>query len=156
MAEVKKWKMRTLALLCLAGALAAQAPLPPGPGRDILSAACASCHAISIVTAKARTEAEWTTLVNAMIDRGARLTKEQNSAVIAYLTRHFGPLEKGKELVENVCILCHELDRVKAQRYSRDQWAGEIKGMLAEGAPVTGEEFDLIVSYLASAYGPAR
>jgi cytochrome c5 len=61
--------------------------------------------------------------------------------------------DRAKELVESVCTLCHEFARVKRQQLSKDEWAGVIKGMLAEGAPLTDEEFSMVVDYLARTYG---
>ncbi len=61
--------------------------------------------------------------------------------------------ERAKELVESVCVLCHEFARVERQELSKDEWAGVIKGMLAEGAPLTDEEFSMVVDYLAKTYG---
>jgi len=62
--------------------------------------------------------------------------------------------DRGRELVENVCTLCHDLARVEKQRMTADEWRGAIKGMLDEGAPVTSEEMSLIVDYLAKNFGP--
>jgi hypothetical protein len=61
--------------------------------------------------------------------------------------------DRAKELVESVCILCHEFARVKRQELSKEEWAGVIRGMLAEGAPLTDEEFSMVVDYLAKTYG---
>lgn len=60
---------------------------------------------------------------------------------------------QGKKLVSEICILCHEIDRVERQHLTKEEWAGWIKGMIAEGAPVTDEEFSVIVDYLAKNYG---
>jgi hypothetical protein len=61
--------------------------------------------------------------------------------------------DRARELVQDVCTSCHDLARVKAQALSKEEWAGLIKGMLSEGAPVSDEEMDLIVNYLAQHYG---
>jgi len=61
--------------------------------------------------------------------------------------------ERARELVQDVCTSCHDLARVKAQSLSKEEWAGLIKGMLSEGAPVSDEEMDLIVNYLAQHFG---
>ena len=61
--------------------------------------------------------------------------------------------ERAKQLVLDVCTSCHDLARVKAQALSKEEWAGLIKGMLSEGAPVSDEEMDLIVNYLAQHFG---
>jgi cytochrome c5 len=60
---------------------------------------------------------------------------------------------QGKKLVGQICVLCHEIERVQKQHFTKEEWAGWIKGMIAEGAPVTDEEFSAIVDYLAKNYG---
>ena len=62
--------------------------------------------------------------------------------------------DRGRELVLDVCTYCHELERVTRQRLTKEQWSDVIKGMVSEGAPVTDEEFSLIVEYLAKNFGP--
>jgi hypothetical protein len=61
--------------------------------------------------------------------------------------------DRARRLVENVCTLCHEFARVQRQELTKAEWAGEIRGMLAEGAPLTDEEFELVVNYLTRTYG---
>jgi len=61
--------------------------------------------------------------------------------------------DPGRELVEDVCTYCHNLDRLEGQQLSREEWRGLIKGMVSEGAPVTDEEFSLILDYLVKHRG---
>ena len=61
--------------------------------------------------------------------------------------------DKGRELFEDICSYCHSLHKVDGKELSKEQWRGLIKGMVSEGAPVTDEEFELIVDYLAKHYG---
>jgi len=61
--------------------------------------------------------------------------------------------DRGRELVEDVCTYCHNLDRLRGKELTRDEWRGMIKGMISEGAPVTDEEFSIILNYLAKNYG---
>jgi mono/diheme cytochrome c family protein len=61
---------------------------------------------------------------------------------------------KARQLVLEACTACHTLDRVKAQRLTRDEWRQEIAGMLSEGVPLTDEELNLVVDYLAKNFGP--
>jgi len=63
------------------------------------------------------------------------------------------PKDRGRELVEDVCTYCHNLERLRGQELSREEWRGLIKGMVSEGAPVTDEEFSLILDYLVKHYG---
>jgi hypothetical protein len=46
------------------------------------------------------------------------------------------------------------LARTARQALTREQWQGLIRGMVDEGAPVTNEEFSMIVDYLAEHFGP--
>jgi len=64
--------------------------------------------------------------------------------------------DPGKKLVEDICSFCHGLTRLKGQAHTRDEWSNVIKGMVSEGAPVTDEEFSLILDYLAKNFGPAE
>lgn len=61
--------------------------------------------------------------------------------------------DRGRELVEDVCTYCHNLDRLRGQHLAREEWRGLIKGMISEGAPVTDEEFSIILDYLVKHYG---
>jgi hypothetical protein len=61
--------------------------------------------------------------------------------------------DRGRELVDDVCTYCHNLDRLRGKELSREEWRGLIKGMISEGAPVTDEEFATILDYLVKNYG---
>jgi hypothetical protein len=61
--------------------------------------------------------------------------------------------DRGRELVEDVCTYCHNLDRLQGKALSREEWRGLIKGMISEGAPVTDEEFSAILDYLVKHHG---
>jgi competence protein ComEA len=64
-----------------------------------------------------------------------------------------GAKDRGRELVRDVCTYCHNLDRLRGQELSREEWRGLTKGMISEGAPVTDEEYSMILDYLAKNYG---
>jgi cytochrome c5 len=120
---------------------------------QLVKTACTSCHALEVVTKKQATRDEWQDVVKAMVDRGAALKPDETAAVTDYLARNFGKQDRAQDLVESVCILCHEFARVARQEKTKDEWAGVIRGMLAEGAPLTDEEFSMVVDYLARTYG---
>jgi hypothetical protein len=61
--------------------------------------------------------------------------------------------DRGRELVENVCTYCHNLDRLRGKELSREEWRGLTKGMISEGAPVTDDELSTILDYLAKNHG---
>jgi mono/diheme cytochrome c family protein len=64
--------------------------------------------------------------------------------------------DRGRELVEDVCTYCHNLDRLRGKELSREEWRGFTKGMISEGPPVTDEELSMILDYLAKNYGTRR
>jgi cytochrome c5 len=143
-------------LFSLAAAVAFAATpgtLPEGPGKKTLESACTSCHALDIVTNKKWDREKWQQVVSKM---DAHLSQEETADVVGYLARHFGPKDPGKQLVEEICSFCHGLAKLKGHEYTRDQWENVTKGMIFEGAPVTEEEFSLILDYLAKNFGPAE
>jgi cytochrome c5 len=143
-----------LLLLAAAVAFAATpATLPEGPGKKTLESACTSCHALDIVTNKKWDREKWQQVVSKM---DAHLSQEETADVVGYLARHFGPKDPGKQLAEEICSFCHGLAKLKGHEYTRDQWENVTKGMIFEGAPVTEEEFSLILDYLAKNFGPAE
>jgi len=139
-------------LLPLAASAAGPVQLPEGAGKKAIEAACATCHGLERVTGKRRGKEEWRAVVQAMADRGALLTREQAPEVVRYLVKNFGK-ERGRELVEDVCTYCHSLAKLTGQELSKQEWRDLIKGMIFEGAPVTDEEFSVIVDYLAKNFG---
>lgn len=79
-----------------------------------------------------------------------------SSGLLLAATGFSAPLPEGpgKKLVEEICSFCHGVSRLEGHAYTRDQWSNVIKGMVSEGAPVTDEEFSLILDYLAKNFGP--
>jgi cytochrome c5 len=63
-------------------------------------------------------------------------------------------LAKGKDLIDSICFWCHEPELIETKQLDKKQWAALIRGMIYEGAPVTEDEFELIVEYLAKNFGP--
>ena len=125
---------------------------------ELVNTVCTSCHKLDVVTQKRVSKDEWRDIVNVMVKKGAPLTPAEAAAVTDFLATKYVRLTPEKEaqaktLVESVCILCHEFARISTEALTRDQWAGEIRGMLAEGAPLTDEEFDIVVDYLTKTYG---
>lgn len=63
-------------------------------------------------------------------------------------------LAKGKELIDGICFWCHEPELMHTQRLTKKEWGELIRPMINEGAPVTNEEFEMIVEYLSKNFGP--
>jgi cytochrome c5 len=130
------------------------AELPAGDARKTIEMVCSRCHALEVVTTKRWSRGEWETSVNAMVEKGAALSSTQTISVVEYLSRNFGKKERGRQLVEDICTYCHNLQKLEGEQLTRVEWRDLTKGMIFEGAPVTEEEFSTILDYLAKYYGP--
>jgi len=82
-------------LVCAAAPLGAQAPapvrLPDGNGKDAVATYCVQCHGLDRVASAGHTPEQWRTVVNMMINDGAKLPKDQADLVTEYLARSFPP-----------------------------------------------------------------
>lgn len=62
----------------------------------------------------------------------------------------------GREVVAHACSQCHSLEIVTRKRLLRQQWEALIDTMIARGAKISDEDFDVIAAYLATQLGPPR
>jgi competence protein ComEA len=85
--------MRALWALLLAGSLRA-ADLPDGPGREIVLAACTTCHRADQIALYRRSKEEWQNIVARMIDRGAQVGKDQVEPLVAYLAKNLAKADE--------------------------------------------------------------
>ena len=158
--------MRTVVVagaIAFAGAAASlaafpQEPAKPEPGEQILSAACLTCHDNRHVDTQARDEAAWTTLVNAEIQRGAKVSADDRPVLIDYLVRLHGPLPDGdgRDILLNVCTQCHDLTRIRRQGRTPEAWLEILDAMLNEGAPLSDQELPVVLRYLARNFRSPR
>lgn len=51
---------------------------------------CSKCHPLTRVESTRHSAAEWKTIVDLMISRGAQLTPEEETVVVDYLATNFG------------------------------------------------------------------
>lgn len=63
------------------------------------------------------------------------------------------PNGAGKDLVMNVCTVCHDLVRITSKRKTKEEWNDIVDQMATKGAKASDEEFDTIVNYLAKNFG---
>lgn len=75
--------------------VAPPSPAEPDPGEALVAERCTACHDMGRIANKHRSEAEWTPVVQRMIEHGAQLTPEQLPQVASYLARAYGPLPAG-------------------------------------------------------------
>jgi hypothetical protein len=92
-----------------------------------------------------------------MFSRVAAVTAAGTILAFAAAGRNESPAkDRARELVEDVCTYCHNLDRLRDKELSREEWLGLTKGMISEGPPVTDEELSMILDYLTKNYGKRR
>lgn len=65
------------------------------------------------------------------------------------------PEGEGKDLVENVCTSCHDLDTAVDTKRTEAEWNKVVDTMKSRGAEATDEEFATIVKYLTKNFGKA-
>ena len=58
-------------------------------GQALMTAQCGRCHPLSRVTSKQKTAAEWKITVDRMITRGAKLTPQEEQALIDFLAQNY-------------------------------------------------------------------
>jgi competence protein ComEA len=56
----------------------------------------------------------------------------------------------GKDVTVKACAPCHEARRAASVRLTRDGWAAVIDGMRKRGAPVSDEDFPVVLDYLST------
>ena len=84
--------MNAGAIFGLTCALAGHAQsLPEGPGSSLVQRTCTVCHSISTVTSVHLNQAGWQATVENMVSRGAQATPDEQSQIVDYLAKNFGP-----------------------------------------------------------------
>ena len=59
-------------------------------GATLVQERCSRCHPLTRVESSSHTSAEWKTIVDQMIARGAQLTPDEETLVVSYLATNFG------------------------------------------------------------------
>lgn len=88
------------------------------------------------------------------------IVKRERLATILTAFLLAGPLQAqdlpdgvGKELVMNVCTVCHDLTRIVSKKRTKEEWNDTVDKMAARGAMASDEEFETIVTYLTKYFG---
>jgi cytochrome c5 len=148
------WLAATMA--CTAAAFSAGQLPPVSPGEKILNTACTSCHELRPIETSALDTEGWSKVVAAMVEKGAPVKKEDEPVLVKYLVNNFGPLPDGpgRAILLNVCTQCHRLDRVRLRGGTRQDWDDLLSHMLNEGAPLSDQEYPILLNYLARNFRP--
>jgi len=64
------------------------------------------------------------------------------------------PLPEGahRDTVQRACSTCHSVQMFTGRRMDRQQWGATVSNMIGRGAKISDDEFDQIVSYLATTF----
>ena len=149
------WVSATVAITTAMGAAVAVAANRTTPqsdkGEQILNESCVSCHDLRPLQVQALDAGGWTKMVNSMIEKGAPVKADDLPVVVEYLTAAYGPVPEGagKVIFLNTCTLCHDRQRVMRNGGTREQWEETLSAMLNEGAPLSDQEFPVLLNYLA-------
>jgi len=66
------------------------------------------------------------------------------------------PAGKGKDIVQEHCVGCHELKVVTSKRATKQQWSSLVDQMVSRGAEVDDDDIESVVEYLATNFGPLK
>jgi competence protein ComEA len=61
--------------------------------------------------------------------------------------------DPGAQEFQAVCSKCHPPDRIVAARRTKTQWEETLEKMTKLGAPITDDNYDILLSYLVHTYG---
>ena len=64
------------------------------------------------------------------------------------------PDGEGKEAIQASCNLCHGLNYITRAGRSAEEWRNLVSDMVSRGAPLTKDEFEQVLRYLAAHFGP--
>lgn len=64
------------------------------------------------------------------------------------------PDGEGKAAIEASCTLCHGLGYITQSSRSAAEWRNLVSDMVSRGAPLTKDEFETVLQYLATHFGP--
>lgn len=66
------------------------------------------------------------------------------------------PDGEGKEAIQASCNLCHGLNYITREGRSATEWRNLVSDMVSRGAPLTKDEFEQVLRYLATHFGPGN
>lgn len=121
----------------------------------IINQSCVNCHDIRTIQTAAMNAAAWTKTVSTMVEKGAKVAKDDIPVLISYLAQNHGPVPDGpgKAILLNTCTMCHDLKRIRLGHRSPDEWEETLGAMLNEGAPLSEDQFPIIHEYLSEHFG---
>lgn len=141
-----------------------QVALPDGDGKEAVTAACARCHGLNMITGTVGfTETGWRDLISTMV----ALPTDQSTTINKYLATHFPP-KPGREpklVAGDVTVTFREWQVPTLGQRSRDPvmtpdgniwWNGQFISLIGRLNPATGEmkEFKIPADALPHSINP--
>jgi mono/diheme cytochrome c family protein len=125
-------------------------------GEQLVNGSCTGCHDLRPIQTQALDQESWTSTVQTMIEKGAKVSPDDIPIVVEYLVRNHGPLPDGpgKKIVLNTCTVCHDLRRVREHGATPEDWQETLIAMLNEGAALSDDDFPVVLGYLARNFKP--
>ena len=117
----------------------------------VLNVSCGNCHDLRPIQTGARDRDGWNEVVQNMMQKGADVAEADLPLLLDYLADHHGPMPdgRGKDVVLNVCTMCHDLSRIKRGHRSPEEWEETLNSMLNEGAPLSDADYPVVLQYLS-------
>ena len=146
---------RPALLMAVAGfaavTIAAAAQDTSNRGEQIQNAACLGCHDLRPIETASYDRNGWDGVISSMMSKGAEVKDADRPVLVDFLVRNHGPLPEGpgKQILLNICTVCHDLGRVRAHTVSREEWEETLSAMLNEGAMLSDQDFPVLLNYLA-------
>jgi len=129
----------TLAAPGLAGA---EGAAPLADGKALFEGTCGLCHELARPLGKTKDRAGWETTVSRMVSNGAKLTPEEVTKVVDYLT--------ARSLFQTKCSVCHGIDRPLGKSKDAAGWTATVQRMAAKQPGLLDEaQVAAIAAYLA-------
>ena len=63
------------------------------------------------------------------------------------------PDDKGKDVVERMCVKCHSATQFSGRKYTKSRWADVVDDMVSRGAEGSDDEVKTVLSYLTRNFG---
>jgi competence protein ComEA len=82
-----------------------KAEAKPGEGRDVFLRMCTECHGLEDVIASRRSQEQWRSVVDKMLDKGAAGTDEEIATTLKYLTTTYGRVNVNKAPAEELVLV---------------------------------------------------
>jgi quinoprotein glucose dehydrogenase len=84
----------TMKALVVPAETAEIAALPESPAKTLVAERCLTCHSAGLITAQRKDAAAWGRTVTQMRTWGSPIQDEDQTALVAYLAQHFGPVTR--------------------------------------------------------------